>query len=181
LYVVDDLQLFGGSIGGWRVAITTLGNLLPTADLSVKMTATPNPVVVNTDLTYSIAVTNHGPWAATGVKLTNTIPAGAIFVSATPSVGTIATNSGAVVWTIGSLAMNAGATATVVVRPGTLGAAVSSSSVLAAEADPNPINSIAITTNSVISPIADLVVAVVGTPNPVFSSPPTTTSLTPLR
>jgi uncharacterized repeat protein (TIGR01451 family)/uncharacterized delta-60 repeat protein len=168
LYVVDDLQIFGGSIGGWSVAITTLGTLPATADLSVKMTATPNPVVVGNNLTYVIVVTNHGPWTATGVKLTNTIPAGATFVSATPSVGTISTNSGAVVWTIGSMLKDAGVTATVVIRPGTLGAAVSSSSAFAVESDPNPINSIASTTNTVIAPIADLVVDVVSTPNPVF-------------
>ena len=171
LYIVDDLQIMNGSIiRGWSLAITTLGAIPAATDLSVRVTATPDPVVVGNDLTYLLVVTNHGPWTASGVKLTNTIPAGATFVSAVPSVGTIATNSGAVVWTIGTMLKDAVATATVVFRPGLVGPAVSSSSVLGVESDPNPGNNLSLTTNAVIAPIADLVLNVVGSPNPVFIS-----------
>ena len=51
-------------------------------------TAAPSPVVVGHHLTYTIGVTNHGPWTATGIALTYTLPAGAEFVSATTSTPT---------------------------------------------------------------------------------------------
>jgi len=169
LYIVDDLSIFSGAITrGWSLAITTLGTVPSATDLSVKMTAAPPTVVVGSNLTFSVTVTNHGPWAATGVALTNLIPAGATFVSATPSVGTISTNAGKVIWTIGSLAKDAGATASIVVSPGVLGSVVSTSSALGAQGDPNPGNNIAFTTNAVVPPAADLVIDVVDSPDPVY-------------
>ena len=169
LYLVDDLAIFSGSINrGWSVAITTLGTISAAADLSVKVTATPNPVVVGSNLTYAVTITNHGPWTATGVALTSTIPSGAAFVSAAPSVGTIATNSGAVVWTFGTLLKDAVATATIIVKPGVPGSAVSTSSALAVESDPNLENNVATMSNVVISPVADLAVSVTDSPDPVF-------------
>lgn len=171
LYVVDDLQIMSGVINrGWSLAITTLGSIPAATDLSVKVTVTPNPVVVGAELTYSILVTNHGPWTATGVKLTNTIPAGATFVSATPSVGTIATNSGAVVWTLGAMLKDAAASVTVVLRPNVAGPVITSTSVLGLESDPHPGNNLILTTNTAITPIADLALDVVGSPNPFYFS-----------
>jgi Domain of unknown function DUF11 len=41
----------------------------PSADLAVSMTASPQPVVVNWNVTYRIVVRNNGPSAATNVKL----------------------------------------------------------------------------------------------------------------
>jgi uncharacterized repeat protein (TIGR01451 family) len=179
LYVVDDLQIMSGVINrGWRLTITTLGAIPTATDLSLKVSATPDPVVVGNDLTYSMVVTNHGPWTATDVKLTNTIPAGATFVSATPSVGTIVTNSGALVWTIGTLPRDAAATATVVLRPTLVGPALSSTSVLGAQSDPNPGNNLVLTTNAAITPIADLALNVVSSPNPLFFSANNTVTYT---
>jgi uncharacterized delta-60 repeat protein/uncharacterized repeat protein (TIGR01451 family) len=171
LYIVDDLAIMSGAITrGWSLVLTTLGTVPSATDLSVKMSAAPNPVVVGSNLIFSVNVTNHGPWAATAVALTNTIPAGATFVSAAPSVGTISTNSGKVVWTIGSLAKDAGASASIVMSPGIMGTVVSTSSVLGAQGDPNPGNNTASTTNTVVAPAADLVLDVVDAPDPVYIS-----------
>ncbi|MBA2592590.1 MAG: DUF11 domain-containing protein, partial [Gammaproteobacteria bacterium] len=38
-------------------------------------------------MTYTVPVTNNGPSNATGVTMTDTLPAGVSFVSATPSQG----------------------------------------------------------------------------------------------
>ena len=48
----------------------------PTADISVTKTASPEPIQVNGNLTYSIAVRNNGPGVASGVTLSDTLPAG---------------------------------------------------------------------------------------------------------
>jgi len=56
-------------------------------------------------VSFRIAVTNVGPQGATGVNLTDQLPAGFNFVSATPSIGTY--NSATGLWTIGALANGA--------------------------------------------------------------------------
>lgn len=171
LYIVDDLTIFPGAVHrGWSLRITTLGTLPSATDLALQMSAAPNPVVVGSNLTFTIAVTNHGPWAATAVTVTNPIPAGATFVSASASVGSVSTNSGQIVWSVGTLAKDAGATAAIVIRPGNMGTLVASSATLGAQGDPNPGNNTASVTNSVVAPTADLYLDVVDTPDPVYVS-----------
>jgi uncharacterized delta-60 repeat protein/uncharacterized repeat protein (TIGR01451 family) len=168
LYIVDDLVIFSGSISrGWSVSITAFGLIAAAADLSVTMTAAPDPVVVSSNLTYTIVVTNHGPWEATGIVLSNSLPEGATLVSTNATQGTFAAN-GALVWTIGTLAKDATATATIIVRPGIAGSAISTSSVLAVQADPNLANNVATTTTTVSAATADLALGVVVTPDVVF-------------
>src|SRR4030095_4393855 len=72
------------------------------ADLSVTNSvddATPNP---NQQVTFTIIVSNGGPQQATNVTLTDQLPAGMTFVSATPSQGSYDQNTG--LWTIGTIA-----------------------------------------------------------------------------
>ncbi len=59
------------------VSVTTLN-----ADLSIAITDSADPVVAGATLTYSVSVTNLGPSTATSVAVTNTLPVGAMFVSA---------------------------------------------------------------------------------------------------
>ncbi|UCD51684.1 MAG: DUF11 domain-containing protein, partial [Phycisphaerales bacterium] len=54
----------------------------PEADLEVVKTTLPDPVDAGTTLTYTVTVTNNGPGNATGVTLTDTLPEGVIFLSA---------------------------------------------------------------------------------------------------
>lgn len=57
------------------------------ADLSVSKEASPDPVRAGSDLTYTLRVLNDGPDPAQGVELTDTVPAGTTFVSATQTQG----------------------------------------------------------------------------------------------
>jgi uncharacterized repeat protein (TIGR01451 family) len=169
LYLVDDLSIYSGALkSGWQLAITTLGTIPAATDLSIKLTSAASSVVLGSNLTYTVIVTNHGPWAATGVKLTNAIPAGAVFASATPSVGSVSTNTGAAVWTIGSLAKDATATATFVYVASASGSVQLLSAVQGAEADPNSGNNIATNTTIVVPPTADLAIGMVDSPDPVY-------------
>jgi uncharacterized repeat protein (TIGR01451 family) len=57
------------------------------ADLSVFQTVTPGQITIGDNLTYTLTVTNSGPDSATEVVLTDMLPNGVSFVSASPSQG----------------------------------------------------------------------------------------------
>ncbi len=57
-----------------RVTETT--SIEPVADVSVEKRDYPDPVDPGATLTYAITVTNHGPYTATGVVVTDTLPDG---------------------------------------------------------------------------------------------------------
>ena len=71
------------------------------ADLSVSKTvsdATPN---VGDQITFTVTLSNQGADTATGVQVTDLLPAGLTFVSATPSQGSYDNVSG--MWTVGTV------------------------------------------------------------------------------
>jgi uncharacterized repeat protein (TIGR01451 family) len=91
------------------------------ADLSLTMSASPNPVMTGSNLTYTLAVQNAGSQPALGVALADPLPAGASFASATANAGAVTTpkgNGGTVRWNVGTLASGQSATLTLVVKVG---------------------------------------------------------------
>ena len=75
------------------------------ADLSVTKTvsdATPN---VGDQITFTVTLSNQGPDAATGVQVTDLLPAGLTFVQRDPSQGSYNNVSG--VWTVGTVSPGA--------------------------------------------------------------------------
>ena len=84
---------------------------VPSADLVLAMSDSPDPVAAGWPLTYQITVTNLGPATATGVVVTNILPVGLNFTSVTTSQGTSGQSSGTVWASLGSI--NSGATASV--------------------------------------------------------------------
>ncbi|WP_460961997.1 SdrD B-like domain-containing protein [Spirosoma litoris] len=74
------------------------------ADLAVvKSILTPGPYSIGQKITYAITVTNNGPITATGVKVTDVLPASLTYVSSTP-VGQYNPASG--IWNVGNLTAN---------------------------------------------------------------------------
>src|SRR5437899_1319243 len=59
----------------------------PMADVSITKTVSPDPVMEDSDLTYSIRIGNSGPDPAAAVTLTDVIPSGTTFVSITQTSG----------------------------------------------------------------------------------------------
>ena len=84
----------------------------PIADLSITKSDSPDPVVAGSNLTYTLAVTNNGPSDATGVTVTDTLPAGVTFDPAISSPGCIEA-AGIVTCNLGDLANGASATVTI--------------------------------------------------------------------
>ena len=62
----------------------------PRSDLAVIKTGPPDPITVWRTLTYTIVVTNNGPYAATGVALIDALPTSVAFVAAITTQGTCA-------------------------------------------------------------------------------------------
>ena len=56
----------------------------PVADIQVEKSASPPVVLVNEPIDYLLRITNNGPKEARGVTVVDTLPAGVIFVSASP-------------------------------------------------------------------------------------------------
>jgi uncharacterized repeat protein (TIGR01451 family) len=83
------------------------------ADLQVGMTASPSPVVAGQDVTYTITAIDNGPSDATGVVVTDYVPDGVTFVSAT---GGAEPDSGQLTFEIGDLAANTPTTFQVTVQ-----------------------------------------------------------------
>ncbi|HEX7174515.1 MAG TPA: PQQ-dependent sugar dehydrogenase [Pyrinomonadaceae bacterium] len=117
-------------------AQATLINAAPeSTELAVTMTDSPDPVPLRANLSYRITVTNNGPGAATGVTLTDTLPASASFVSATPTQGSCSGTT-TVTCALGDLAAGASAVVNIVVQPQAIGHINNTASVSGAQGDP---------------------------------------------
>jgi len=82
------------------------------ADLSLTKTVNDNTPDQNSNITYTITVTNSGPNNATGVVVKDILPAGVLYVSNIPSVGSYNNITG--LWTVGPLAVGVSQTLTIV-------------------------------------------------------------------
>jgi uncharacterized repeat protein (TIGR01451 family) len=99
------------------------------ADLSITNSGAPNPVVSGQRLTYTITATNNGGQTATGVTVSDPLPADAHFNSVSTTQGsctrststTPKTQDGTVTCSVGSLTAGNSATITIVVTPTTPG------------------------------------------------------------
>jgi uncharacterized repeat protein (TIGR01451 family) len=83
--------------------------------LSISKTASPDPVPAGGTLTYTLDYTNTGNDDATGVFITDTLPANTTFVSAT-SGGTESGAGGVVTWNTGTLGAGASGSVQMVVQ-----------------------------------------------------------------
>src|SRR5207249_4640233 len=139
-YSIDSNET--SPVNGAAVSTATLAG--PT--LSASMTDAPDPVAAGGNLTYTIAYTNSGATGATGVVITDTVPANTTFVSATAG-GTLA--SGVVTWSIGNLAAGASGSVQMVVRvasPLANGTSISNSTYSIDSNETSPVNGAAVST-----------------------------------
>lgn len=160
---------------------TELTNVITRADLQVTQTDNPDPVVAGNDLTYVLTVKNNGPSDATGVILTDTLPSGVSFKSATPGAPTCTASAGKVTCNLGGLTGGSTTQATIVVK---VDASVVTGTVLSNNAnvtgnqtDNNTGNNSA-ARNTNVHAEADLTVNSVSSPDPVLPAKDLTYNLT---
>jgi uncharacterized repeat protein (TIGR01451 family) len=105
------------------VGLFAIGKLVQTqpdpgsSDLSVTVSYSPDPVVVENNLTYTLHITNSGPQTATGVGLIDVLPQETAFVSAFPTQGNCKYKNGSVYCKLGTLVNGGVADVTIVASP----------------------------------------------------------------
>jgi uncharacterized repeat protein (TIGR01451 family) len=115
---------------------TGAGSCHSAADLSLTKADSPDPVVAGDTLTYNLTIRNNGPAGANGVTVTDNLPAGVTYLSATPSQGSCAQASGTVSCNLGAIANGGLATVDIDVTPQSQGTITNSASVQGAGGDP---------------------------------------------
>jgi len=160
LYVYDDTEGNAGVItGGWALGLTAVNTVNPAALLAAGMVHAPDPVFGGNYLTYQITVTNEGPDTASGVVITDTLPATVTFSSATVSQGSATNAGGTVICSLGSLSNGATASATIRVIAGAAGTIVNTATVSSTSADLYPAGSTVVNSTIVATPPASYLAA----------------------
>jgi uncharacterized repeat protein (TIGR01451 family) len=154
---------------------TDSDTLTPQAELSMTKSDSPDPVIAGTNVTYTLDFANSGPSDAQNVSITDALPAGTTFVSATAPAGWTAMTpavggTGNVVFTKSTAASGELASFTIVVNVNASaadGSIITNSAVAASDAtDPTPGNNTG-TTTTTVSALADLSVTKTDSPDPV--------------
>ena len=134
-----------------RTITPTKPGPLSSADLSITLNATPDPVIPGALLDYSITLNNAGPDAASNLVVTDNLPGGVTFISGSGS-GWSCSNSGAVVTcTRPSLAVGASAALTITgaVSASASGSIANQVNISSVTSDPNTSNNTASVTVTV--------------------------------
>jgi uncharacterized repeat protein (TIGR01451 family) len=98
--------------------ITVLAeSVTPKADLAVSLAADAASVVVGSNVTFTIVLTNLGPESALGASVTDVLPAGFNVVSVNLSAGTSVVTNGTVICNFDKLVKGAYGTATILAQP----------------------------------------------------------------
>lgn len=142
---VDGLDLGGGKLPG--------DSIEPMADLDLEKRDAVDPVQVGSDVVYTVRVRNDGPATASGIVMTDTLPAGVAFVEATGPGASCGESGGVVTCTVDDLAQGEQVDITVTVNAGSVGELENQAGVTAATFDPNTSNNTdRETTNVTIDP-----------------------------
>jgi uncharacterized repeat protein (TIGR01451 family) len=139
---------------GWYVdTVSIIGSSYAcctgSADLGVSLAASPNPVLVAQNLSYTLTVTNLGPSPAYSVMLTDALPASVTFVAASAGCVNLGGN---VACTVGTLSNGGATNFTVVVTPTAPGLITNILTVASLTTDPNSANNTAAIATTVAAP-----------------------------
>jgi uncharacterized repeat protein (TIGR01451 family) len=115
-------------------------------DLSITKSGSPVTQILGAgNITWTMVVTNNGPDADTNVQITDPMPAGNTFVSATSTQGTC-TGGAILTCNIGTMAAGAQVTITLVTTPSTVGAQTNTVTAVGARPETNTANNTATAT-----------------------------------
>ena len=153
----------GNDSGSEMTAVTAI------ADLSVSKSDSADPVSAAGSFSYTVSVSNGGPSTATNVSVTDTLPPGVGFVSASGTGWACSEAGGVVTCTRSSLAVGAAPDITIsVTAPSSGGVITNNVSVSAMETDPVAGNDSA-SEMTTVTAVADLVVTKTDSVDPVIA------------
>ena len=125
------------------------------ADMAITKLVSNGTPNVGSNVTFTLTITNNGPSAAANVQVSDPLPAGYQFVSASPSLGSY--NAGSGLWSgIGSLANGASASLTITATVLAAGPYLNTATVSSTTFDPNPGNNSANAGTSVLNRVTVL-------------------------
>ena len=152
LFVQDDANYDTGIItNGWYVTLTTADLVGQAADCALYASQTNPTIPYATNFSLTLAVTNYGPSASINVLVTDSLPIGGLaLVSSNHTVGVVTIIGSTLLWSVGSLGTNAGATITLVLHSIAAGAFTNSASVSTSTSDLNPDDDSVVTTINVL-------------------------------
>lgn len=104
--------------------------------LVISKSASPNPVVVGNNVTYTIQVQNNGPDTALDAVVSDTLPGGVTFISDSASQGSCS-GTATVTCHLGALASGATAQVQIVVRANAVGTLTNTASISSSATDGN--------------------------------------------
>jgi large repetitive protein len=140
-------------------------------DLSVTMVASPNPVTVGSNVTYTLRLNNNGVSTFSGVTNVVQFPTNVRFGTITTTLGGFSTNAtGRLTFNIGTLTNNASVTQTVVITNQSSGTFTNIASLTGIETgslEPNKSNNVAAVV-ALVRGISDVTLAQSASPNPAF-------------
>ena len=141
LFIQDDKQLDTGIINnGWSLNLTSANPVGFASDN--QMFSAPDVANVNLNSTWTVSssVTNYGPSASANVVVTDVMPVGAglNYASSAATQGSIVRFGSSLVWSVGNLAANTGATMSVTFGANLVGTYTNVASVSSITTDPNP-------------------------------------------
>ncbi|MEY2410493.1 MAG: hypothetical protein QOF48_3163 [Verrucomicrobiota bacterium] len=164
LFIADDFAGDQGRVtNGWSLSITTSDPINPQAELAISVSDAPDPVMLGSNVTYTIRVTNAGPEVALAVLVTNTLPPGMLFVSSA-GAGVCSNDSGLVVCDLGILNASNAAVITLVATATGLGSQTFTAQVSGGVAEFNLADNTASVTTAIIAN-ADLAISIVASPS----------------
>jgi uncharacterized repeat protein (TIGR01451 family) len=124
--------------------------------LSVLASDSPDPAAVGGSLTYTINVANSSAFAANGVVLTDTLPAGVDLVSVTSSQGSCGGAAPTLTCNLGTINGFNGVTVTIIVHPSVGGLITNVATVTTSSFDPNLADNSAASVTLIGQPAAGL-------------------------
>jgi len=132
-----------------------------TADTSIAMSG-PASATLGAAVAYTLTITNNGPAPATGVTVSDALPAGATYITANASQGSCSGTT-TVTCALGTLNSTGSgpsntATVTIIAFAGTAGTLTNTATVSSNETDPTPANNTA-TLSTVVTPATAIAAA----------------------
>jgi uncharacterized repeat protein (TIGR01451 family) len=181
LFVLDVVAPDSGIISnGWSLTLTTGSPVGYAADNALSMTASATNVLVNSNVVFTITVTNYGPSFSTNALVLDTLPSGVTVVATNTTIGSVQVNESQVSWNVGTLATNSGAQLTLTLRSGSVGTIINSAVVRSDTSDPDSDDDSAAVAVNIVSSLSPPQLSAVSAGGGAFHltiSSPTTSSV----